>query len=185
MTVLIPTPQPHGPAFRPLRRDDGDLLDAVMAGLSSRSRYLRFHSPKPRLTAADRAFLTNVDGHDHLALVAFAHDGAPIGVGRAVRLRDDTKTAELAVAVVDARQRQGVGGELIRRVARAAVAVGIERLIAHVLAESSLAVSLPRRGWRVVERDGPTLRLEAAAWHVARDGLPHAPAGAASASDVG
>jgi GNAT superfamily N-acetyltransferase len=168
MTVLNPLPLPDKPSFRPLRRDDGDLLDAVMAGLSTRSRYLRFHSPKPRLTAGDRAFLTNVDGRDHLALVAFAEDGAPIGVARAVRLREDPRTAELAVAVVDARQRQGVGSELIRRVARDAAGVGIERLIAHVLAESHLAVSLPKRGWRLVERDGHALRLEAAAWHVAR-----------------
>ena len=32
-------------SVRPLRRDEGAVLDTVFAGLSPRSRYLRFHSP--------------------------------------------------------------------------------------------------------------------------------------------
>jgi GNAT superfamily N-acetyltransferase len=152
---------------RPLRRDDGDLLDSVMAHMSTQSRYQRFHSPKPRLTATDRARLTNVDGHDHLALVALATDGDALGVARGVRLSDDPRAAEVAVAIVDACQHQGIGTELISRLARRAAAVGIERLVAHVLAESGLASTLARHGWRVLERDGLTVKLEVRAWRVA------------------
>lgn len=152
---------------RPLRRGDDVLLDGILAGMSERSRYRRFHSPKPRLTPADRAHLMNVDGRDHLALVALAADGAPIGVARAVRVGGEPVAAEVAVAVVDARQGQGVGTELVRRLARCAAAAGIERLVADVLAETTLATSLARRGWRLIARDGHTLTLDAAVWHVA------------------
>ena len=47
--------------IRPLQRDDGDVLDAVMEGMSAQSRYQRYHGPKPRLTSGDRRYLTNVD----------------------------------------------------------------------------------------------------------------------------
>jgi GNAT superfamily N-acetyltransferase len=153
--------------IRPLRRDDGDLLDEVMAGMSSRSRYQRFHSPKKRLTPADRAHLTNVDGRDHLAVAGLAPHGAPLGVARAIRLRDDPAVAEVAVAIVDASQGNAIGTKLVASLARRAAAAGIERLVAHVLAETGLAQSLTRRGWHVIAREGHTLTLEVAAWQVA------------------
>jgi GNAT superfamily N-acetyltransferase len=153
--------------IRPLGRGDGDLLDRILAGMSCQSRYRRFHSPKPRLTERERARLTDVDGRDQLALVALAPDGAPIGVARAVRVGGAPVAAEVAVAVVDARQGQGIGTELVRRLARCAAAAGIERLVADVLAETTLATSLARRGWRLIARDGHTLTLDAAVWHVA------------------
>lgn len=34
--------------IRALRRDEASLLDGLIAGLSPRSRYLRFHCPSPR-----------------------------------------------------------------------------------------------------------------------------------------
>src|SRR4051794_18723776 len=80
-------------------------------------------------------------GCDHLALVAFAADGTPLGVVRAIRQRDDAAAAEVALAIIDARQRQGLGTELISRLARCAAAAGIERLVAQVLAETGLATS--------------------------------------------
>ena len=153
--------------IRPLRRDDGDVLDEVMAGMGPRSRYQRFHSPKPRLTASDRAHLTAVDGHDHIAVVGLAPHGTPLGVARAIRLREDPAAADVAVGIVDASQGQGVGTELIGSLARRAAGAGIERLVACVLAETGLAHSLTRRGWRVIAREGHTLTLEVAAWRVA------------------
>jgi len=161
-----------GARIRELRRDEGDLLDAVMAGLSDQSRYQRFHSPKPRLTSADRRYLTDVDGRDHVALIAFAPDGAPIAVGRWVRLKEDPATAELGVEVVDEWQGQGVGSELIARLARRAAAAGIERLLARVLDANRFKHGLKRRGWQGVERDGSSVVLAADAWAVARTAPP-------------
>jgi GNAT superfamily N-acetyltransferase len=160
--------RPPGICVKPLRPPDAHLLDEVLAGLGKQSRYTRFHGPKPRLSAAERRYLSAADGRDHLALVAFDTDGKPLGIARAVRLRDQPSMAEVAAEVVDARQRQGIGGELLRRVARRATAVGIERLQATVLAQTRFAGVLRRRGWSVVASDGLTVTLEADAWGVAR-----------------
>jgi GNAT superfamily N-acetyltransferase len=154
--------------IRTLGPADGELLDQVMDGMSDQSRYQRYHGPKPRLTSSDRRYLTNTDGHDHIALVAFAPDGAPVGIVRAVRLKEDPLTAELGVEVVDAWQNRGVGTTLIARVAGRAAAEGIERLVARVLDESGFGRSLLRRGWNAVGRDGPSMILGADSWALAR-----------------
>ena len=56
---------------RELGPGDGEVVDVVFAGLSPRSRYLRFQFPIGELSAATRRSLTAVDGHAHVALAAF------------------------------------------------------------------------------------------------------------------
>jgi RimJ/RimL family protein N-acetyltransferase len=143
--------------IRALRTDDEPLLDQVMEGLSLQSRYQRYHVPKPALTAREREYLTAVDERDHLALVAVSAFGRPLGVARAVRLREQQDAAELGVEVIDARQGEGIGTELTAALARCAAAVGIRRFVARVLSQSPLAAALQRRGWSVVEHDGPVV----------------------------
>src|SRR5581483_5737527 len=135
--------------IRRLTSDDASLLDRIFEGMSATSRYRRYHSPKPRLTSAERRYLAGADGRRHLALIAFGPGGDPIGVGRAVRFDDDATAAEMAVEVVDAWHRRGVGMELVRRLSDDAAAVGIERLTAVVLTDTWLGAMLERKGWRV------------------------------------
>jgi GNAT superfamily N-acetyltransferase len=166
--MLAPRIRPRPPAIRDLRAGETAVLDEVFAGLSDQSRYQRFHGHKPRLTDADRAHLTAVDGRDHLAVVAVAPDGSPLGTARCIRTRHDTRAADLAAEVVDPCQRRGIGTALVGRLARKAAAAGIERLTATVLAETGLQRSLLRRGWRVTAADGPQLTLEAPVWTLVR-----------------
>ena len=158
--------------YRALQPDDGEVLDQIMDAMSPQSRYQRYHGPKPRLTSADRRYLTSVDERNHLALVALAPEGAPVGVVRVVRLKDDPFAAELGIEVVDAWQNQGVGTTLIAHIARRAAGAGIERLVARVLDQTGYGRSLIRRGWRVVGRDGPSVILGADAWALARAEVP-------------
>jgi GNAT superfamily N-acetyltransferase len=153
--------------IRPLGPGDRELLDDLMDAMSTQSRYQRFHSPKPRLTAADHAYLTDHDGHDRIALIALSPGGEPLAAAHAARLHDDPVTAEIGVAVADAHQRMGLGAELTRRLARRAASAGIERLVAHVLAETGLAIGMARNGWDVIGRDGPIVTLETSAWRLA------------------
>src|SRR3954454_16815864 len=102
--------RPPGVRVRPLRPPGDHLLDEVLEGLGAHSRYTRFHGPKPRLSASERTYLRATDDRDRLALVAFDPDGSALGIARAVRLRDHPATAEVAAEVIDARQRQGIGG---------------------------------------------------------------------------
>jgi len=134
-------------SIRPIRPDDGRALCAAHERLSPKSQYQRFLGAKPRLSAADARYLTDVDGIDHYALVATPTDRADwiMGVGRFVRREDESDAAEFAVVVGDPFQGEGIGTELIDRLARAARERGIARFTAMVLADNRAAHRLIHR----------------------------------------
>ena len=107
--------------IRPIEASDRAVLAAGLARMSPESRYRRFLSPTANLTENELRYLTEVDHHDHEALVAVEPGTAEgIGVARYVRLEDRPEVAELAVAVVDDKQGQGVGSLLLQRLAAVA-----------------------------------------------------------------
>ena len=125
--------------IRPIGPDDHERLRAAHARLSPESRYRRFLATKPELTSADARYLVEIDGSDHLALVATLPDesGEPIvAVARYIRLPDDRAAAEYAVVVADDHQRQGLASELMTRLAHAAAARGVKRFRAATLADN-------------------------------------------------
>jgi RimJ/RimL family protein N-acetyltransferase len=134
--------------IRPIRASDELPLRTAYANLSPESKYRRFLAAKPRLTSADTRYLVRgVDGYDHVALVATLADDSDciIGVARFVRQDDDPSLGELAIVVADSYQRQGLGSELMRRLAGRADAVGVTRLRGTTLAENRAAHRLLRR----------------------------------------
>ncbi|MDF2976684.1 MAG: GCN5-related N-acetyltransferase [Actinomycetospora sp.] len=155
---LRAAPRPPTIVVRELGPGEEQVLDAVFAGLSDQSRYLRFHSPVPRMVPAVRRTLAAVDGRRHVALVAVA-DGEPIGIARCIGL--GSGRAELAVEVVDAWHGRGVGTLLLRALRDRAVAAGWRELSAEVLAENDAVRALLRKVFPVqgVERDGAELSL--------------------------
>src|SRR3954468_22348678 len=88
-------------AVRPIEPGDREELARGFEKLSDESRYKRFFAPTPRLSNAQLRYLTDVDHHDHEALVAVADDGDGPGVARFVRHEDDPTAAEVAIAVRD------------------------------------------------------------------------------------
>jgi GNAT superfamily N-acetyltransferase len=124
--------------LRELGVEDGPVLDAVFAGLSPASRFRRFHGAMPRLSTSAREVLTDVDGHRHIAVAAFA-GSEPIGIARLITVRPPR--AELAVEVVDSWHGRGVGSRLVRAVADIGRAAGLTEVVAEVLAEN-VAVQL-------------------------------------------
>jgi GNAT superfamily N-acetyltransferase len=125
--------------IRPIRRDDGDRLSASHTRLSPESRYRRFLSAKPELTGADVRYLVEVDGIDHIALVAtqpWLPDEPIVAVARCIRIPTTPDTGEVAIVVADALQGQGVGRELVGRLAELAVAQGITRFRAMMLSDN-------------------------------------------------
>ncbi len=126
-------------AIRPIGPDDHERLRASHARLSPESRYRRFLATKPELSSADARYLVEVDGSDHLALVATLPDEPDepiVAVARYIRLPDDPAAAEYAIVVGDDYQRQGLAGELMTRLAHAAVARGVKRFRATMLADN-------------------------------------------------
>lgn len=121
---------------RPIRPDDKPLLAEGIRHQSAHTIERRFMAPKPRFTKSELRYLTEVDGVDHVALLAF-DAGKPqqgldalVGVARFVRdaLRRDT--AEFAILVCDTYQRRGAGTALSRALIHEAQARGITRFTA-------------------------------------------------------
>lgn len=132
--------------IRPIRASDKPGLAVGLARLSPASVYRRFLSPKPRFSSAELRYLTEVDGHDHVALVAVlaAAPEVIVASGRWVRDAADRRTAEVAIVVADHLQGQGLGTALGRALVDAARREGVTRFSAIMLPENTPALRLFR-----------------------------------------
>jgi RimJ/RimL family protein N-acetyltransferase len=114
-----------------------------------------------RLSPSMLAYLTEVDHHDHEALIAFdARSGDPAGVARYVRT--DGASAEAAVTVIDDWQGRGLGTGLTSLLAERALEEGIERFTAVLLAENKEMIALLESLGHVTvtDREAGTLNVE-------------------------
>jgi RimJ/RimL family protein N-acetyltransferase len=138
---------------RPIEPGDKDLLVNGLRRLSEESVRKRFLAAKPRFSRAELRYLTEVDGVRHIALVAVLEDDPEqlVAVARCVRLPDRPDTAEMAIVVGDPWQAQGLGSELARRLADAALTVGIRRFAATMLSDNEAARRLMRTFARRLE----------------------------------
>lgn len=133
--------------IRPITADDARGLRLAYERLSPQSKFQRFLTSKPNLTAADARYLSEVDGDDHLALLATPVDRPNyiLGVGRYVRLAEDPQAAEFAVVVGDPFQSEGIGSALVELLAQTARSRGITRFTATMLADNKPAHRLLHR----------------------------------------
>jgi len=152
--------------LRCIRPGDRAGLERAFSRLSHESRVRRFLADIPFLTEAMTRYLTEVDGKDHVAIVATidtldlkGEEG--IGVARFVRLRDEPEIAEAAVTVVDAYQSRGVGRMLLDVLAEAAHERGIRVFRATVLASNEpMRRILDEAGGVVLSDDGETIVVD-------------------------
>jgi RimJ/RimL family protein N-acetyltransferase len=123
--------------IRALRPDDrADLLVAIDR-TSTDSLFRRFFAAKRSFSEQEIAFYLNPDFVNHVALVAVVkEDGRPVIVGGGRYIVMQPGRAEVAFAVVDQYQGQGIGAALMRHVAAIARARGLDQLIAEVLPEN-------------------------------------------------
>jgi RimJ/RimL family protein N-acetyltransferase len=130
--------------LRPVRPDDKRLLAQAFERLSPETRYRRFFAPLERLSDQDLRYLTEVDHHDHEAIVAVNPENAAIiGVARYVR-SDPPTEAEVAVVVGDPWQGHGVATALLQRLVVRAREEGIDRFVALVMSDNDEALDLFR-----------------------------------------
>jgi RimJ/RimL family protein N-acetyltransferase len=123
--------------IRPIRPEDREVLADGVRRMSAESRYRRFFSPLDHLSEQQLTYLTEVDHHDHEALVALEEGTRQgIGVARFVRSENDPENAEVAVAVADDWQGRGIGGELLHRLTERAREEGVKRFSASTLEEN-------------------------------------------------
>ena len=131
--------------IRPIRPEDKWRLQEGLAQLSPHSRFLRFHAPVERLTAAQLRYLTELDGRNHVAWVALLPDAPEepgMGVARYARLADEPDVAEAAITVLDRYQGRGLGSAFLALIVRSATANGIRTLRNYVLAENDTMLDI-------------------------------------------
>jgi len=114
---------------------DKELLARGLSALSPHSRRQRFFVPKSQFSQAELRYFTEVDGIDHVAIVAVLASDASVlaGVARFVRHRVCVDEAEAAITVCDALQGMGLGRTLGLVLADLARSVGVRRFTASLL----------------------------------------------------
>jgi len=130
--------------LRPVQADDKRRLAQAFERLSPETRYRRFFAPVQTLSEQDLRYLTEVDHHDHEALVAINPENATIvGVARYVR-SDDPTEAEVAVVVGDPWHGRGVATALLQQLVRRAREEGLDHFVALVMSDNTEALELFR-----------------------------------------
>ncbi len=123
------------------------MLEDGLRHLSDESVQRRFLTLKRSFSRSELQYLTEVNGRDHVALVAES-PGTParrlIAVARFVRLADDPSAAEAAIVVADDWQRRGLGTLLSEQLAEEARHAGIRRFTATMASDNVAAHRLMR-----------------------------------------
>jgi GNAT superfamily N-acetyltransferase len=130
-------------ATHPMRATDREGLVAFFGGLSDETRYRRFLSAKIALSESELDYFTEVDHHDHEAIVAVDPATSElVGVARYVRFAGRPEEAEVAVTVADAFQGQGVGTILMGELVDRARAEGVLRFDAVMMSDNARMLGL-------------------------------------------
>jgi len=123
--------------IRALRPDDRADLIAAVARSSAQSLYRRFFAVKRDFAEPEIEFFLNVDFVNHVALVAVLDEsGRRVIAGGGRYIVVEPGKAEVAFAVVDQYQGQGLGAALMHHLAAIARKAGLEELIAEVLPDN-------------------------------------------------
>jgi ribosomal protein S18 acetylase RimI-like enzyme len=150
--------------IRALRPNDRDEFAAAAGRLSAESLYRRFFSAKRHFSEAERSFFVDVDFTNHVALIALLEDGGggrPAIAGGARYVVTKPGEAEVAFAVIDQYQGQGIGATLMRHLSAIAREAGLRQLTAEVLPHNKAMLKVfEKSGLRVAtKRDSGTVHV--------------------------
>ena len=138
--------------IRALRPQDRDEMLATVARTSTQSLYRRFFAVRRHFSEAETSFFLHVDFVNHVALIAVVEeDGKPVIAGGGRYIVVKSGQAEVAFAVVDKYQGQGIGTVLMRHLSALARESGLQEFVAEVLPENTAML-------KVFEKSGLPLR---------------------------
>jgi RimJ/RimL family protein N-acetyltransferase len=133
--------------IRALRPDDRADLVAAVGRTSSQSLYRRFFAVRRNFKEGEIAFFVNIDFTTHVALVVVVEEGGrPMIVGGGRYIVVEPEKAEVAFAVVDEHQGQGIGAALLHHLATIARNAGLQELIAEVLPDNTPMLKVFEKG---------------------------------------
>ena len=123
--------------IRALRPEDQVDLLAAIDRTSAQSLYRRFFGAKRDFSEKEVAFFLNIDFADHVALVAVVEEeGRAIIVAGGRYVVERPGVAEVAFAVIDDYQGQGIGAALLRHLAKIARDADLKEFTAEVLPDN-------------------------------------------------
>jgi len=136
-----------GAEYRAARAADCEAIRSFVAGLSPRTRLLRFFTPvSPPSSAVVRA-MCGADGTADVlvatyggAIVAHAMAAECVGPG-------GSRAADIGVVVADDWQDRGVGSEILDRLIARAAARAVRFLVMDVLPENGRMLAMISRRW--------------------------------------
>ena len=153
--------------IRPIRPEDEPVMAEFHHTLSDRTVYLRYFASLSLRTRIAHERLLRIcfgDYEREMVLVAESRDAQSgarsiLGVGRLNRLRNHSDEAEVAVLVADQYQNQGLGLELLRRIAHVAREEKLTRLISEMLTDNVAMQAISKKlGFKIHPRlDSPSL----------------------------
>jgi acetate---CoA ligase (ADP-forming) len=120
---------------RPVRATDAPAVRAFFEHLSPRSIALRFFCGFPDLDRAVR-WATDVDQHRYSLIATSSADGRVVAHAGWEREPDHPERAEIAFAIADAMQHNGLGTILLGQLIEAADQAGVAVLSAEVLPQN-------------------------------------------------
>jgi RimJ/RimL family protein N-acetyltransferase len=129
--------------IRALRPDDRADMEDAIARSSAETLRRRFFAPKRGFSEAEIDYYMAVDFVRHVALVAVTEeDGRKAIVAGARYVVVRPGEAELAFAVVDRHQGQGIGAALMRHLVAIARDAGLRELVADILPENAAMLTV-------------------------------------------
>ena len=133
--------------YRSVAAADREAMGWFVAGLSLRTRFLRFFSPASPLSSAVLRAMCGADGTTD-ALVA-TRDGAIIGHAMAADsvTPDGCRVTDIGMVIADHWQGRGVGSAMMGRLVARAAARGVSVLMMDVLPENRPMLGMISRWW--------------------------------------
>lgn len=127
--------------IRAIKPEDKPILQEGMHHLSRESIYSRFFSVKRELSPDELTQFTELDFVHHVGLLASVIKkrlAVPVGVGRYIMPSDEkmADTAEVAFAVDERFQGQGIGKLLMKHLTIIAREQGLKQFVAYVLPDN-------------------------------------------------
>jgi GNAT superfamily N-acetyltransferase len=149
--------------IRPVRASDVPLVREAFEHQYEESVLRRFLVPLRSPSDRQLERLVDVDFWNHIAWGAVREDRPDegLGIARCVRMQESSPVAEVAVTVIDAYQRRGLGSMLFALLVASAQSLGITTLQGYVLSENAPVLRLVERLGGVATRESAdVLRVE-------------------------
>ncbi|MBQ9240480.1 MAG: bifunctional acetate--CoA ligase family protein/GNAT family N-acetyltransferase [Duodenibacillus sp.] len=154
---------PKGPMrMRLIRSDDFEPLRRLLARISRRSAYMRFHKEASKITTEELIDFTQIDYDREVALCVEDDNiyGPEIHAVARFRTLPGTSQAEFGILVEDSCQGNGIGTILMKALEQEARARGLDSLTGYILADNKpMRAMMTKLGYKQSQYSGDSSML--------------------------